>query len=78
MKITRGEYCRFSLQGRVQLLCCCGRYVCSAAIENKYLIVYKLPDFYVEVLTDLHNHTIVHARPVLSLQLIAFYKKISF
>ena len=78
MKITIGEYCQFSVQARVQLLHSFGQYICFTIIERKGIILFKLFDFYVEVIKDLYNHTILQANPIPCNSMITFYKKISF
>jgi len=72
MKLTPGEYCRFSLSGRIALLHQYGKFICSRLVHSKKILVYKLYDFYVEVIKDLVKNTVLEANPVWSRDMLEF------
>lgn len=78
MKITIGEYCRFSLQGRINLLYQYGEIICYGIFEKKLITIFKLFDFHVEVVNELFSKSIVAAKPVVSCNMISFYKEMTF
>lgn len=74
MKITKGEYCQFTLQGKIQLLHLYGKVICHKAIDDKGITIFRIFDFYVEVIyNEPMNNFIVQAEPI-SQNLINFYK----
>ncbi len=73
MKITRGEYCQFSLTGRLQLLEEFGEFLGVKTIEHKSIQLYQIYDFYVEVIYNNTSHKIEHAEIVKSTNLLSFY-----
>jgi hypothetical protein len=76
MKISKGEYCCFSLHGRVRLLYEYGEIVFSKIIETKKIELYRFFDFYVEVIKDVFNNCLLRAEPV-SKELVRFYRSYS-
>jgi hypothetical protein len=64
MKITKGEYCQFSLRGRIQFLNEFGKLMGENIIGTKVIRLYKLSDFYVEVFYNRLNSKIEHVEPV--------------
>ena len=74
MKITKGEYCQFTLQGKIQLLHLYGKAICHNTIDDKGITIFRVFDFYVEVIyNEPMNNFIVQAEPI-SKNLINFYK----
>jgi hypothetical protein len=73
MKLTQGEYCRFSLKGRVRLLDNYGTVITERYYSKMQLKVFRFHDFYVEVLYDLINKRIIKAEPVISKQMLSHY-----
>ena len=73
MKITKGEYCQFSLRGKMQLLIEFGNLQGENIIGNKVIQLYKLYDFYVEVLCSRINKKIEHIEPVKSPNMLVLY-----
>ncbi len=73
MKITRGEYCRFSLGGRIRLLNEYGEMIFSIILKHHKIQFFKFFDFYVEVIKDLIKSSFLHADPV-SKDRITLYK----
>ena len=74
MKITKGEYCQFTVQGKIQLLHLYGKVICHKSIDDKGIIILKIFDFYVEVIySEPMNNFIIQAEPV-SQSLINFHQ----
>lgn len=74
MKITKGEYCQFTLQGKIQLLHLYGRVICRKVIADKGITIFRVFDFYVEVVySEPMNNFIIQAEPI-SQCLINFYQ----
>jgi hypothetical protein len=73
ISITRVEYCRFSIQGRLRLLDLFGRVVFEKITLAEEVIVFKLSDFYVAVTKDLANNSVLEANPLSSVAELQFY-----
>jgi hypothetical protein len=73
MKLTQGEYCRFSLKGRVRLLDDYGTVITEKYYSEIQVKIFRLYGFYVEVLYDLENQKIIKAEPVISKQMLSHY-----
>lgn len=73
MKLTKGEYCQFSLKSRLALLKEFGVLVTERYVNNQLIRIFKIYDFYVEVLYDLLNKSFLKAEPVYSSNLVGFY-----
>jgi hypothetical protein len=73
MKLTKGEYCQFSLKSRLALLREFGVLVTERYVNNQAVRIFKIYDFYVEVLYDLLNNCFVKAEPVYSTNLMEYY-----
>ena len=76
MEITIGEYCQFTLRGKMHLLEQYGVFVCFKGFEKKRVTIFKLFDFYVEVVRDLLTKDVVQANPITSKSLLEFYNLI--
>jgi hypothetical protein len=73
MKLTKGEYCQFSLKSRLALLKEFGVLVTERYINEKVVRIFKIYDFYVEVLYDLLNKKFEKAEPVYCANLVDYY-----
>ena len=74
MNITKGEYCQFSLRGRLQLLQEFGEYLGGKIMEHKSIQLYRIYDFYVEVIYNQSSKKVEQAEVVQNRNLLWFYK----
>lgn len=75
MKLTKGEYCRFGLKSRLRLLKEFGSLVCEENLNQIKIQIFRLYDFFVEVLVDVHTRAVIKAEPLISLAMLDFYRK---
>lgn len=73
INITRDEYCRFSLNGRLRLLNLFGNVVFEKITKREEVILFKISDFYVAVTKDLIINCIVDANPISSVAELEFF-----
>lgn len=73
ISITRVEYCRFSINGRLRLLDLFGKVVFEKITQTEEVIVFRLNDFYVAVTKDLKIKSIIDAKPLSSVEELQFY-----
>ncbi len=73
MKLTKGEYCQFSLKSRLALLKEFGVLITEKYVNEKLIRIFRIYDFYVEVLYDLLNNKFLKAEPVYSHQMMGHY-----
>jgi hypothetical protein len=73
MKISKGEYNQFSPDAKLQLLEQFGTLVTTKQIREIKASIYKLYDFYVEVLYDTIQETIVRNEPIWNSAMLDFY-----
>ncbi len=73
MKLSKAQYSQLSLFGRVKLLHQYARFICSKILETKKIMIFKLYDFFVAVIKDLHKNKIIEADPILSQDMLKFY-----
>lgn len=73
ISITRVEYCRFSLNGRLRLLDLFGKIVFEKITKRQAMVVFILNDFYVGVIKDLESNSVVDASPLWSERQLQFY-----
>lgn len=73
ISITRVEYCRFSINGRLRLLDLFGKVVFEKITQTEEVIVFRLSDFYVAVTKDLGIKSIIEAKPLSSVEELQFY-----
>jgi hypothetical protein len=73
MKLTKGEYCQFSLKSRLALLREFGVLITERYVNNQLIRIFKIYDFYVEVLYDLLNDSFLKAEPVYGTNMVEFY-----
>jgi hypothetical protein len=72
ISITRDEYCRFSIKGRLRLLDLFGKIVFEKITKTEEVIVFKLFDFYVAVTKDFGINAVVEANPLSSDEVLQF------
>jgi hypothetical protein len=75
MKITKGEYCQFSLKGRMQFLNEFGNLIGEKTTGNKVIKFYKLYDFYVEVFYNRLNSKVEHIEPVKNRSMLMLFQE---
>lgn len=73
MKITKAEYCQFSSKGRMQLLKDFGNLIGENIIGDKTIKLYKLYDFFVEVIYNRINNKLEHTEPIKTCNMLIFY-----
>jgi hypothetical protein len=73
ISITRVEYCRFSLKGKLRLLDLFGEVVFEKITQKEELVVFKLNDFYVAVIKDMEINSVIDASPLWSEEQLQFY-----
>lgn len=73
MKITKGEYCQFSLKSRVDLLRDFGQLEFERSFGDMDIRVFMLYDFYVEVIYSRLRAQIEKVEPVTFVDIIAMY-----
>jgi hypothetical protein len=73
ISITRVEYCRFSLKGKLRLLDLFGEVVFEKITQKEELVVFKLNDFYVAVIKDMDINSVIDASPLWSEEQLQFY-----
>jgi hypothetical protein len=74
MKLTKGEYCQFGLRSRMRLLKQFGALVCERRLRTIKVQVFRIYDFFVEVVYDLKTSAVVKAEPILNMTMTNFYK----
>jgi hypothetical protein len=72
MKITKGQFCQFSLQGRLRLINMYGRIIFSKIIEKYKIQIFKIFDFHVQVIRNIFNLDCLLADPI-PIEIINFY-----
>jgi hypothetical protein len=73
IRITRVEYCRFSLKGKLRLLDIFGTMVFEKITKTEEVIIFEISDFYVAVTKDLTINSVVDANPLSSIEALQFY-----
>ncbi len=76
MEISIGEYCQFTLRGKMNLIENYGKFECLKVFDKKRITVFKLFDFYVEVIREPFTKYIIQADPITSKSLLQFYNLI--
>lgn len=73
MMITKGEFTRFSINGRMQLLHRYGKKILQQQHQQTSITIYKIFNYYVaDIIITQHNHTVRTAEPVLD-SIFQFY-----
>lgn len=73
--MTKGEYCRFGLKSRLKLLKEFGCLVCEESLNQVKVQIFRLYDFFVEVLVDINTRAVLKAEPLLSMAMLEAYKQ---
>lgn len=72
MKITKGQFCQFSLHGRLRLINQYGRIIFSKIIEKYKIQIFRIFDFHVQVIKNIFHLDCLLADPI-PVELINFY-----
>jgi hypothetical protein len=70
MKITKGEYCQFSLPGRLQLVKEFGEFLGETLLGRELIQIYRIHDFYVEVRFEAAGSSLCYAEPVKNMAIV--------
>ncbi len=73
ISITRVEYCRFSIKGRLRLLDHFGKIVFEKITKTEKIMVFKVNDFYVAVREDLTINSAIKADPLSTYEVLQYY-----
>jgi hypothetical protein len=73
MKLTRGEFCQFSLNTRLQLLKEFGKTILKKKVEMRLVSVYRISGFYVEVFENLVSQRLEKVEPLRNPSLLEVY-----
>ena len=73
MKLTRGEFCQFNLNTRLELVNEFGKNILKKKVEKKLVSVYRIFGFYVEVFENLANHRLEKVEPLRNSNLLEVY-----
>jgi hypothetical protein len=74
MKLTRGEFCQFNLNARLELVKEFGKNIMEKKCEMKLISVYHLFGFYVEVFENLPGHRLEKVEPLKNISILEIYK----
>jgi hypothetical protein len=77
MILTKGEFCQFSLISRLKLLKEYGSCICQRVIAEKLIVIYKIYDFYVEVIYSIKKSIIEKVEPVRNLKILFLYEEMN-
>ena len=64
MKLTRGEFCQFSLKTRLELVKEFGKIILRRNVKMKLVSVYRISGFYVEVFENLASYRLEKVEPL--------------
>jgi len=73
MKLTRGEFCQFSLNSRLELVKEFGKTVLKKKVKMRLVSVYRIFGFYVEVFENLASHRLEKVEPLKNSNLLEVY-----
>ena len=73
ISITRVEFCRFSLKGKLRLLDLFGEVVFEKITQKEEMVVFKINDFHVAVIKDLEINSVIDATLLWSKEQLQFY-----
>jgi len=76
MKLTRGEFCQFSLTARFDLLTEYGKNVMKKKVRMRMISVYEVFDFYVEVYENLNSQQLEKVEPVRNNNILEVYQSL--
>ena len=73
MKLTRGEFCQFNLNTRLQLVKEFGKNILKKKVEMRLVSVYRIFGFYVEVFENLASHRLEKVEPLKNNSILEVY-----
>ena len=76
MKLTRGEFCQFTLNTRLELLKQFGRNILEKKIRMRLVSIYKISGFYVEVYENLESNKLEKVEPIKNLRMLEVYNEL--
>jgi len=76
MKLTRSEFCQFTLNSRLELLKEFGKNVLKKKVQMRLISVYTIFDFYVEVYENLASHQLEKVEPVKNINILDVYRNL--
>lgn len=76
MRLTRGEFCQFNHKTRLKLLKEFGRNVLEKKTSLRFISIYKISDFYVEVYENLDSRQLEKVEPVRSNSVLEVYSNL--
>jgi hypothetical protein len=76
MKLTRSEFCQFTLKSRLELLKEFGENILKKKVQMRLISVYTIFDFYVEVYENLASQELERVEPVRNIHFVELYKRL--
>jgi len=76
MELTKGEFCRFNLKMRIELLKAFGEHVLNRIERKKMISIYSVFGFYVEVYENLADRKYEKCEPIKK-DLVEVYRMLS-
>ncbi len=73
MKLTRGEFCQFNLNTRLELVKEFGKNIFKKKLETRLISVYRISGFYVEVFENLSSHRLEKVEPLKNRTILDVY-----
>ena len=73
MKLTRSEFCQFTLNSRLELLKEFGENILRKKVRMRLISVYSICGFYVEVYENLVSHQLEKVEPVKNTRILDIY-----
>jgi len=73
IRITRVEYGRFSINGKLRLLDLFGEVVFEKITKTEEVVIFKISDFYVAVTKDLTINSVFQVNPLSLVEVLQFY-----
>ena len=76
MKLTRGEFCQFNINTRLELLKEFGKHILKRKVKMRLISVYKISGFYVEVYENLVSRRLEKVEPVKNIRILEIYNRL--
>lgn len=76
MKLTRGEFCQFNINTRLELLKEFGKHILKKKVKMRLISVYKISGFYVEVYENLVSRRLEKVEPVKNIRILEIYDRL--
>jgi len=73
MKLTRSEFCQFTLNSRLELLKEFGENILKKKVRMRLISVYSIFGFYVEVYENLDSRQLEKVEPVKNIRILDIY-----